>query len=232
MASYTKNTLVNRERILYMGKLHNFSYVPSVFILLVGLVIFGVIPRIPDEVMDYEPIANTMKDVDEISDKLSKDLSGAIDKFSKDVSNETAITRRLTEKLKSSKTSVPKDVSEYGALAASLRTSYMGLIFIFLGSVTFLKTYIKKKTDEYAVTNRKILYKYGFISIDSVEIPLHRIEGIKIKQTFFDRLIKRGDVIVNGIGMEQIEMHQLYDPMKFRQHALNAIERYTNTKTD
>jgi uncharacterized membrane protein YdbT with pleckstrin-like domain len=76
---------------------------------------------------------------------------------------------------------------------------------------------------EIAVTDRRVIYKTGFVSRQTDEMPLAKVENIEVKQSILGRLLDYGDVDVQGTGAGGIgpdKLHRIASPLEFRNHVL------------
>ena len=71
-------------------------------------------------------------------------------------------------------------------------------------------------TDEYAITNRRIVIKRGLISRHSLEINFPQIESVYVDQSLLGRLLGYGSVRIVGTGHTLEVFEGIADPMKFR----------------
>jgi uncharacterized membrane protein YdbT with pleckstrin-like domain len=55
-------------------------------------------------------------------------------------------------------------------------------------------------TTEIAVTDRRIIYKTGFISRKTTEMHMDKVESVDVEQTVLGRILDFGDVVVRGAG--------------------------------
>ncbi len=101
-----------------------------------------------------------------------------------------------------------------------LAIAIVGLFFY--GIYSFVRTYIKKRTTELAVTNQRVIAKFGFISRDTLELSHKQIEGITVKQTMIERMLNCGTIIINGTGGGVTPIPKINDPLNFRKKALEA----------
>jgi uncharacterized membrane protein YdbT with pleckstrin-like domain len=62
---------------------------------------------------------------------------------------------------------------------------------------------------EIAVTNRRFVFKKGFIVRHTQEFGLRRIQGVNVDQDFFGRVLNYGKLKISGIGDEDIELPDL-----------------------
>lgn len=62
--------------------------------------------------------------------------------------------------------------------------------------------YLQWRSIHFVVTDRRLVYRSGFVSKRGVEIPLERINNIIFNQRFFERLIRAGDIDVESAGRD------------------------------
>ena len=74
------------------------------------------------------------------------------------------------------------------------------LIALFLGLFQLLRVWFVVSNTEIIVTNRRLIYKTGFIARDTVEMNLDKVESVLVEQSLAGRLLGFGRVIVRGAG--------------------------------
>ena len=88
----------------------------------------------------------------------------------------------------------------------------------------FLKLMIRKWSTEIAVTNRRYIYKRGWIARNTQELPLLRVEEVNLDQGVLGRLLGYGKVSVSGTGGDRpIVTPNIDDPMGLRKALSNAV---------
>jgi len=105
------------------------------------------------------------------------------------------------------------------------RLDYVTYALIVLGLVYFLWEYIRIKTTEVAVTDRRFIRKTGWIGRDASEIELRSVEETALKQTILGRLMGYGTLTVRGTGAGLIVSPGIDDPKKFQKAIQTAQER-------
>jgi len=73
-------------------------------------------------------------------------------------------------------------------------------------------------TTEIAVTNRRIIYKEGFISRNTVEMHMDKVESVDVDQSIMGRILDFGDVIVKGTGTGFEPLKRIAAPLELRNH--------------
>jgi uncharacterized membrane protein YdbT with pleckstrin-like domain len=84
---------------------------------------------------------------------------------------------------------------------------------------------IRRASTELAVTTRRVIAKFGFISRSTVELNLAKIESVRVEQTVTGRIFNYGSIIVTGTGSTMDPIPFIADPIRFRQ----AIQSATDT---
>lgn len=88
--------------------------------------------------------------------------------------------------------------------------------FMIVGIALLISAFIQKKTTELAVTNKRVIAKYGLISRQTIELNLSKIEGLNVNQGIFGRIFNFGDVIIGGTGGKKSPIRYIASPLEFR----------------
>lgn len=94
------------------------------------------------------------------------------------------------------------------------------IVFVF-GLLRFASMMIVKATTEIAVTTNRLVYKRGLVARQVGEISIDRIEGVNVFQSIMGRIFNYGRVMVRGMGVGEVTLPSIEDPISFRR----AIER-------
>jgi len=105
-------------------------------------------------------------------------------------------------------------------LLALLALIFLGVFII--GIWIFFAMMIRVWTTEIAVTNQRFVLKRGLFSLSTEEIALPNIEGVKVQQGFWGRLLGFGHIHVEGTGVDAIETPPIGHPVEFRRAIENA----------
>ena len=103
-----------------------------------------------------------------------------------------------------------------------------GGILIALGLVWIAAALIRRNSTELAVTTRRVIAKFGFVSRSTVELNLTKIESIRVEQSVMGRVFGYGSVYVTGTGSTMDPIPFIAEPIRFRQavqQATDAIQR-------
>lgn len=113
------------------------------------------------------------------------------------------------------------------ALDSGIR-SYLLLIgvgTVLAGVLMLMKSYVRLISTELAVTNRRVIAKTGFISRNTFEVMLNRIEGANIDQTIWGRLLGYGSIWVHGTGGGITPIDHVADPISFKKMLMTWVQK-------
>ena len=92
-----------------------------------------------------------------------------------------------------------------------------------VGAVLLIKHWWRRFTTEVAITDRRIIYKVGFINRHTVEMHMDKVVSVQVEQTILGRLFNYGDIDIEGAGDQSFEeLHMIEDPIEFRNHITAA----------
>jgi uncharacterized membrane protein YdbT with pleckstrin-like domain len=85
--------------------------------------------------------------------------------------------------------------------------------------VSFLHAWFIRWITEFAVTDRRVIYKCGFIKRHTVEMNMDKIESVDVDQSLLGRLLNYGTIHVLGTGEGIESLRRIAAPLALR----NAI---------
>jgi len=80
----------------------------------------------------------------------------------------------------------------------------------------FIAPLIAYWTSEFAITNKRVIIKTGFISRNTFEMNLSKIESINVNQSILARILGYGTIMIMGTGSTREPFENIKDPMTFR----------------
>jgi uncharacterized membrane protein YdbT with pleckstrin-like domain len=96
--------------------------------------------------------------------------------------------------------------------------AWLALIFLgwcLIGIYIFFHMMIRKWSTEIGITNHRFVYKTGLVSFRTNEIALANIEGVRVTQSFWGRVLGYGHVRIEGTGVDSVEMPDIANPVAF-----------------
>jgi membrane protein YdbS with pleckstrin-like domain len=100
---------------------------------------------------------------------------------------------------------------------------YAGAALAGLGFLLAIPPAIRYSSSEFAVTDKRVLAKHGFIQRDSIETLLSKIEAIEVDQGIMGRLLGYGSVGITGTGGTQESFPLISHPLEFRREVQSQI---------
>ncbi len=94
-----------------------------------------------------------------------------------------------------------------------------------LGLLFWIAAFLEYKSTELAITNKKIIAKFGFIRRNTIELLLPKIESVQVNQSILGRMLNYGDVIASGAGNPQAPVPHIDNPIEFRKAFMEIQER-------
>ena len=97
-------------------------------------------------------------------------------------------------------------------------TTYHWVIFLSLRSLftLLIAPLIDRYTDEFAITNKRVVIKTGLISRKTIELNLSKIESVNVDQTVMGRIFGFGTITIIGIGGTRETFVNIRKPLEFR----------------
>lgn len=80
----------------------------------------------------------------------------------------------------------------------------------------FIAPIIDKYTDEFAITNKRVIIKTGLISRKTFEMNHSKIESVNVEQGVLGRLLGYGTIRVVGSGGTKEAFSKIQNPLVFR----------------
>jgi uncharacterized membrane protein YdbT with pleckstrin-like domain len=99
------------------------------------------------------------------------------------------------------------------------------LLVVVIGLFFLLAAWIKVRSTELAITNKRVIAKFGFIKRDTVEINLGQVEALRVEQSFWGRMLNFGTILVSGTGGALEPIPNIADPLVFRRKFMEATDR-------
>ena len=95
-----------------------------------------------------------------------------------------------------------------------------------LGAILVGIAALRRQSSDFAVTNRRLIYRYGVVAKHGREIPLDRVNDITFRQSIFERMIGAGDLMIESGGERgQERFANISRPSKVQNVIYREIER-------
>ena len=82
--------------------------------------------------------------------------------------------------------------------------------------VGMLAAWGRRVTTEIVVTDRRVLFKEGFVRRRTVEMNMSKVETVDVIQSLWGRILNYGTVIIRGVGSSYEPLNRIADPLALR----------------
>lgn len=103
---------------------------------------------------------------------------------------------------------------------------YLGLILTGIGLLLAIGPLVRYVGSEFAVTNKRVLSKTGFIQRESDETLLSKVEAIAVDQGILGRVLGFGTVRLTGSGGTEDAFAGISHPLEFRRQVQSQVVAY------
>jgi uncharacterized membrane protein YdbT with pleckstrin-like domain len=97
-------------------------------------------------------------------------------------------------------------------------------IYFIIALVRIVYGFIKRNSTEMAVTNRRVLIKWGLASRRTLEILLAKVESISVDESFWGRMLGYGTIVIRGTGGTPEPIVMVSRPGEFRRMVQQQAE--------
>lgn len=121
---------------------------------------------------------------------------------------------------------IPRTVDPADSLIGQIRALHPGIkmlafMMFLLGLLRYAHLMVIKITTEIAITNMRLILKRGLVARYVGEMSVDRIESVNVLQTFWGRILDYGQLAIHGMGVGEIILPPIANPIEFRK----GIER-------
>jgi uncharacterized membrane protein YdbT with pleckstrin-like domain len=99
------------------------------------------------------------------------------------------------------------------------------LLVVAVGLLFLAAAWIKVHATEIAITNRRVIAKFGFIRRHTIEINLEKVESLRVEQGLMGRVLNYGTIFIGGTGTALAPIPDIADPLVFRRKFMEATNR-------
>ena len=88
--------------------------------------------------------------------------------------------------------------------------------FAAIGLIALIQAKFRQMTTELAVTDRRVIQKFGFISRHTAEMNINQVESVEVEQSLLGRMLDYGTVTIHGTGAGLETLYRLATPLRVR----------------
>lgn len=90
--------------------------------------------------------------------------------------------------------------------------------------IGFVNRYLERRYVEFVLTNKRIVFKHGFICRDVVELQLNKAEAIAFQEAFWGRIFGFGTIVVTTGGATNVYKY-VKNPLAFRRAISEEVDK-------
>ena len=87
---------------------------------------------------------------------------------------------------------------------------------LILAGMSFVRAWFVQWTTELAITDRRVIYKTGFIKRITAEMNMDKVETVNVDQPVLGRLLNYGTIHIRGTGTGIEHLHRISSPLELR----------------
>lgn len=97
-------------------------------------------------------------------------------------------------------------------------TTYHWKVFFSLKAIVtlFIQPILMRWSDEFAITNKRVVIKQGLVSRKTFEMNLNKIESVNVDQPVMGRILDYGTITIIGTGGTRESFTDIRKPLEFR----------------
>jgi len=100
------------------------------------------------------------------------------------------------------------------------------LLVLVVGLFVLIAAWIKYRTTEFAVTDRRVIAKSGLVSRRTVEMFLDKVESLNVEQSVAGRVFDYGTVTIRGTGATSETFANISAPLALRKNFMDAADSF------
>ncbi len=89
-------------------------------------------------------------------------------------------------------------------------------VFLAAGLLLVFSAWVKRTTTEIVVTDRRILFKEGFVRRRTMEMNMNKVETVDVVQSIPGRIFNYGTILIRGTGSTYEPLRMIGDPLALR----------------
>src|SRR2546426_6510755 len=100
---------------------------------------------------------------------------------------------------------------------------WVGAGLLLISTIPLAIAAIARSSAEFAVTNKRVILKMGFIQKKTAEMFLNKIESVGVDQSIPGRMFNYGSIVIRGTGGSLEPFEKVSAPLEFRRQIQEQI---------
>ena len=114
-------------------------------------------------------------------------------------------------------------IANLGNVLSGQATFLTGIAVLLIAALPVLAAALTWHSAEFAVTNKRVILKTGFIESKTAEMFLNKIESVGVDQSIVGRILDYGTIVIRGTGGSLEPFHRVSAPLRFRRQIQEQI---------
>jgi len=114
-------------------------------------------------------------------------------------------------------------IANLGNVLSGQATFLIGIAVLLIAALPVLAAALTWHSAEFAVTNKRVILKTGFIESKTAEMFLNKIESVGVDQSIVGRIMDYGTIVIRGTGGSLEPFHRVSAPLRFRRQIQEQI---------
>ena len=93
--------------------------------------------------------------------------------------------------------------------ARQVVSAVIGAIWLVLVVWLAVRPFLAWKSTHFAITDRRVMYRYGVLSRTGIDIPLARINSVEFHHGLLDRMVRAGTLIIESASQDPLEFYDI-----------------------
>jgi uncharacterized membrane protein YdbT with pleckstrin-like domain len=94
----------------------------------------------------------------------------------------------------------------------------VAMLLVVVAALMLASAWFQRWTTEIAATNKRIIFKRGFIQRKTIEMHMDKVTSVDVTQSILGRLLDYGDIRIEGAGQSFENLPTIASPIEFRNH--------------
>ena len=116
-------------------------------------------------------------------------------------------------------------------LAITSANKALALLPVLATGLSFGAAYLHRRFSEFAVTNKRVIFKIGVLKTRSLELLLGKVEGITVNQGLGGKLLGYGQIVITGTGGTKELFSGIQAPFDFRRAVQTGTDPGSGSQT-
>lgn len=109
--------------------------------------------------------------------------------------------------------------------------SFASIALILITAAWLVVRYLDWATTNFVITSDRMIYRHGVFAKSGIEIPLERVMNVNFHQSFFERIIGAGDLLIESGGVDgQQRFTDIRRPESVQNRIHSEIEKNESRK--